>query len=215
MMFALGLVTTPGPVGAMEDLIVLCPGNEVDAGVLTPLPEGWWNTPQLGRIAGAEVRQVGGEPVLTCRYRANGNEITVMRHPPKDAPSCRPRLSGFSFICRAEAVESAAGELQGKICQASIQDQVEWDYKGSVRWARKNLESICNNANDSLQPGVCFNRVMHGNINHGNGTRWKWRYALRLCAGTRDANSTIGCFVEEINQQTPWPQAIDKCRASS
>jgi len=215
MMFALGLVTTTGSVSAMEDLIVLCPGNEVDAGILSPLPEGWWSTPQLGRITGAEVRQVGGEPVLACLYQANGNEIAVMRRPPQDATLCRPRLSGFSFTCRAEAEVGAAVELQGKICQASIQNQVEWDYKGSVRWARKNLENICSNANDSLQPGVCFNRVMHGNINHGNGSRWKWQHALRLCAGTRDASSTIGCFINAIDQQMPWRQAIDQCRASS
>jgi hypothetical protein len=107
----------------------------------------------------------------------------------------------------------AANELQGKICQASIQDQIEWDYRGSRHWAKGNLEKICRNAKFSLQPGVCFNRVMHGNINHGSGTRWHWRPALNLCAGTQNANATIKCFSDAVEAQTPWPRAIEQCRA--
>jgi hypothetical protein len=108
----------------------------------------------------------------------------------------------------------AANELQGKICQASIQDQIEWDYEGSRRWASSNLEKICENAKYSLQPGVCFNRVMHGNISHGSGTRWHWRPALNLCAGTQDASATIKCFSDAIAAQIPWPEAIEQCRAN-
>ena len=108
----------------------------------------------------------------------------------------------------------AANELQGKICQASIQDQIEWDYEGSRRWAKSNLEKICKNAKYSLQPGVCFNRVMHGGIDHGSGTRWHWRPALNLCAGTQDANATIKCFSDAIEAHIPWPQAIEQCRAN-
>ncbi len=107
----------------------------------------------------------------------------------------------------------AANELQGKICQASIQDRIEWDYEGRNRWARENLEKICKNAAYSLQPGACFQRVMHGGISHGSGTRWHWSPALRLCAGTQDSGATISCFSKAIDQQIPWRQAIEKCRA--
>lgn len=110
-------------------------------------------------------------------------------------------------------VVAASNDLQGKICQASIQDQIEWDYEGNRRWAAANLEKICENAVYSLQPGVCFNRVMHGNISHGESTRWHWRPALKLCAGTDNANATIKCFSDAISQQTAWPQAIEQCRA--
>ncbi len=110
------------------------------------------------------------------------------------------------------STELAANELQGKICQASIQNQIEWDYKGSRRWARSNLEKMCRDAGDSLQPGVCFNRIMHGGVSHGKGTRWNWRPALQLCAGTLDANSTIACFTAAIDSGTAWRQAIEKCR---
>jgi hypothetical protein len=109
---------------------------------------------------------------------------------------------------------AASSELQGKICQASIQDQIEWDYEGNRRWAAGNLEKICENAKYSLQPGVCFNRVMHGNISHGSSTRWHWRPALNLCAGTQDASATIKCFSDKIAKQIPWPEAIEQCRAN-
>ncbi len=107
----------------------------------------------------------------------------------------------------------AANELQGKICQASIQGRIEWDYEGRNRWARENLEKICQNAAYSLQPGACFQRVMHGGISHGSGTRWHWSPALRLCAGTQDSGATISCFSKAIDQQVPWRQAIERCRA--
>ncbi len=109
----------------------------------------------------------------------------------------------------------AANELQGKICQASIQGRIEWDYEGRNRWARENLERICKNATYSLQPGTCFQRIMHGGISHGNGTRWHWSPALRLCAGTLNSGATINCFTRAIDRQMPWRQAIEECRTKS
>jgi len=131
--------------------------------------------------------------------------------PPQTNP-CLGFATTFDSVCGANLNLAAANELQGKICQASIQDQIEWDYKGSSRWAMGNLEKICKNARYSLQPGVCFNRVMHGSISHGSGTRWHWSPALKLCAGTQDSGATITCFTKAIGQKIPWRQAIEQCR---
>lgn len=201
-----------GSTYAQEPQIILCPHNEITAGIMTPLPQDWWNTPQLARLSGAEVRQIGGEPVLTCLYQAYGKEIAIMRRPPESARSCQSRASHFSFICKPEKALSEASELQGQICMASIQNKVAWDYEGRKRWLRQNLEKICKNAIHSLQPGICFDRIMHSNISHGGGTRWKWPQALKLCASTQNANSTIACFTEAIEQKTSWPEAIEACR---
>ena len=212
LLLAIFLITANGLAYAQEDQIILCPINEVTAGIMTPLPEDWWNTPQIGRLSGVQIRQLGGEPLLTCLYKAYGKEIAVMRRPPETGMKCQTRSSGLSFVCKSAETLTDSSELQGKICQASIQNQIEWDYEGRKRWARPNLEKICKNAYYSLQPGVCFNRVMHGNISHGGSTRWKWPQALKLCASTQNANSTITCFTDAINQNKPWTEAIEQCR---
>ena len=130
----------------------------------------------------------------------------------EDPMPCPGQSSGSNVNCEAASKVTGANELQGKICQASIQNQIDWDYKGNNRWASSNLERICKNAKYSLQPGVCFQRVMHGNLSYGSGTRWRWQPALRLCAGTQDSNATIACFTRAISQQIKWPQAIEQCR---
>lgn len=131
---------------------------------------------------------------------------------PPQVISCRGPATVFDSVCGSGLKLAAANELQGKICQASIQDQIEWDYEGRNRWAIANLEKICKNAMYSLQPGTCFHRVMHGSISHGGGTRWHWSPALKLCAGTQDSGATIACFSKAISQQIPWRQAIELCR---
>jgi len=208
------LLAAPGiELRAQEDLEISCPVSEVTTGVMTNLPEDWWSTPQLGRLDGAEIRQIGGQTVLTCLYRIRDREVALMRRPPAGAMSCQLRPAGIGFSCKAPEKLEVATELQGKICQASIQNQIAWDYQGRRRWQASNLERICKGAENSLQPGVCFDRVMHGNISHGSGTRWRWPPALKLCAGTLDSQATIACFVTAIEAQQPWQQAIEACRA--
>lgn len=210
---ALLLAAPAGKLHAQENLEISCPVSEVTTGVVTNLPEDWWSTSQLGRLGGAEIRQIGGETVLTCLYRIRDREVALMRRPPEGAMSCRLRASGIGFSCTAPQKLEVSNELRGKICQASIQGQIAWDYQGRRRWQRSNLERICKGAENSLQPGVCFNRVMHGSISHGSGTRWRWPPALKLCAGTLDSQATIACFVSAIEAQQPWQQAIEACRA--
>lgn len=209
------LAALSAPLRAQEEQLIRCPVTEVMAEVTTPMPEGWWHAPQLGRITDSRVQQVGGKPVLACLYDVYGKPVAVIRRPPEDAPNCMARAKGYSFVCSADQNSSATAQPVADVCQNLVQDRIEWDYKGSKRWARSNLERLCKDAADSDQPGICFDRVMHGNLSHGGGTRWKWRYALQLCAGTRDAGSTIDCFSSAIDAETPWPQAIEACRADS
>jgi hypothetical protein len=213
LLTASALLLTPATaLHAQESQIVLCPANEVDLGVTTDLPEGWEDTPRRGRLTAARIELVDEEPVLTCLYEVDGERIVLSRRPPETAMACKIGASGLSFVCNPRKKLSLSSELKGKICQASIQNQVAWDYSGRNRWVRSNLERICRNAENSLQPGVCFERVMHGGIDHGNGTRWRWPIALRLCAGTLDAQATISCFSAAIDRQTPSAQAIEACR---
>ena len=130
--------------------------------------------------------------------------------------------AGFSFAAEESGsflrgnktafIKVASNDLQGKICQASIQNQIEWNYRGNRKWAKGNLERICKNAEFSLQPGACFRRIMHGNIDHGGGTQWKWQDALKLCASTENSIATINCFNEAVKRKVTQAQAIEQCR---
>lgn len=53
---------------------------------------------------------------------------------------------------------------------------------------------------------------MHGGVNWGGGTQWKWENALDLCARSQNANFTITCFKTAIAMKMTWPTALHKCR---
>ena len=100
-------------------------------------------------------------------------------------------------------------------CEKMVQGKIAWDYKGSKTWNPTNVNRLCKGAENSAEPGKCFNRVMHGGINWGGGTQWQWKNALDLCEGTLNANATIGCFERKIKAGVKWPQAIKDCGGSS
>ncbi len=100
-------------------------------------------------------------------------------------------------------------------CTSYIQGKIAWDYKGSKQWGKNNLVRLCQGAETSVQPGICFNRVMHGGVNWGGGTKWQWSNALNLCQGTLNAAATINCFRKEIDKKRPWSQAIKACKTKT
>lgn len=207
------LSAVSGPAFAREARGAHRPANEITAKYDSRLAEYRLGTSHFDRRSDPSSGETNTAPSSICIDDAGGYRFDASRPPTGSTTPCSPRLPGFRLAEKFALKVAASGELQGKICQASIQDQIEWDYEGNRRWAAANLESICKNAKYSLQPGVCFNRIMHGNISHGEGTRWHWRPALKLCAGTRDANATIKCFSDAIGEQIAWPEAIEQCRA--
>jgi hypothetical protein len=95
-------------------------------------------------------------------------------------------------------------------CKSATQNKVAWDYKGSRKWAAGNLNRLCKGADDD-EPAKCFKRVMHGNINYGGGTKWKWENAIDLCESSPDANGTVNCFKKQIRKGKNWKAAISRC----
>lgn len=94
-------------------------------------------------------------------------------------------------------------------CARAVQGRIAWDYRGQRRWAPRNVAELCGNVTTDA-PARCFERVMHGGLSWGRGTRWKWKNALDLCAGTTDANRTIRCF-ERHRDRSGWEAAIARC----
>ncbi|MFW5443977.1 MAG: PASTA domain-containing protein [Methylococcaceae bacterium] len=96
-------------------------------------------------------------------------------------------------------------------CSQAVQGKVAWDYKNNKRWAASNIKRLCKGAENSVEPAKCFNRVMHGGINWGGGTKWQWANVINLCEGSKNATSTIRCFQGLIKRRVPWKTAIQKC----
>lgn len=96
-------------------------------------------------------------------------------------------------------------------CADSIQGRIAWNYNGATRWSPANVQRLCAGAEDSPEPGRCFQRVMHGGVNWGAGTQWEWANAVDLCEGTRDAARTVACFERQMRATRDWRTAIARC----
>lgn len=97
-------------------------------------------------------------------------------------------------------------------CRAAVQGKIAWDYQGNRSWASGNLQRLCGD-DRSAEPAKCFQRVMHGGVSWGGGTRWKWENALDLCERSRDANATVSCFQAALRAGQDWSAAITRCGA--
>jgi hypothetical protein len=74
---------------------ISCPCQEVRTEITTPLPEGWWNTPQGGKLVQTKVENIGGSPTLMCGYNAYNTVVYIMRTFPAGTANCKPLKGGF------------------------------------------------------------------------------------------------------------------------
>lgn len=72
-----------------------CPLNQARTEITSPLPSGWWQTPQVGNLQETKVGQVGGKDTLMCGYWAYGKTVYIMKHAPSGA-NCAADATGFS-----------------------------------------------------------------------------------------------------------------------
>lgn len=104
--------------------------------------------------------------------------------------------------------------INRKACAQALQNKIAWNYQGNKRWNPSNIKSLCGNIKISA-PAVCFNKVMHGGVNWGGGTKWKYQNAMNLCRNTENTSRTIKCFQGVIRtHKGKWQHAINSCRAS-
>jgi hypothetical protein len=103
-----------------------------------------------------------------------------------------------------------ANRASNRECRDAVQGRIAWDERGSTEWNSVNLDRLCRAA-ASFQPARCFDRVMHGGINWGGGTQWRWANAIDLCEGTSDAAATIACFERRVAAGQDWQTAISAC----
>lgn len=96
-------------------------------------------------------------------------------------------------------------------CFNAVQGKIAWDYEGHKQWNPISIQALCKNSEDTIEPARCFQQVMHGDVNWGGGTRWRWQNASNLCESTRNADRTIQCFEAAIGRGQPWRTAIANC----
>src|SRR5262245_29540130 len=98
-------------------------------------------------------------------------------------------------------------------CMLAVQGRIASSYKGQKTWTAANLSRLCKAAEESEEPGRCFEEIMRGKVDWGAGTTWSTANALALCGGTGNARRTIDCFNREISSSQTWQVAIRQCRA--
>lgn len=74
---------------------VACPVKETRTEVTTPLPQPWWNTPQIGKLERVSVQTIGGNRTLVCEYWAYGRTVSIMRGFPEGTTDCSAEGNGF------------------------------------------------------------------------------------------------------------------------
>ena len=103
------LLLSIGTVVQAQDVHIPCPLDQVRTEVTTSLPQGWWSSPQVGRVTDVRVQDIGGRPTLVCAYQAYGAAAAVMREFPSGAQGCRPQGPGFVCSMGAAPGGPAAG----------------------------------------------------------------------------------------------------------
>lgn len=97
-------------------------------------------------------------------------------------------------------------------CHEAVQGEIAWNEAGTTRWATRNVDRLCEGAEDTVEPARCFDEVMYGGVDWGGGTTWEWENAIALCQGTQYSEATVRCFEEKIEDGIGWRSAIDTCQ---
>lgn len=72
-----------------------CPLTQARTEITSPLPSGWWQTPQQGALEETKIQNIGGKPALMCGYWAYGQTVYILRDAPEGA-TCTADASGFT-----------------------------------------------------------------------------------------------------------------------
>ncbi len=94
-----GVVIDPPIPTPVSSVNISCPIETARTEMVSRLPEGWWQTPQIGRLVSVGIQTIGGDQTLVCRYNAYGTQVSVMRKFPEGRRDCR--VTGTNrFTCR-------------------------------------------------------------------------------------------------------------------
>jgi len=97
-------------------------------------------------------------------------------------------------------------------CKRFVQGNIPWSEEGYQDWQPAVLDALCGNTRAPQQPGLCFFRAISGEIAEDAKGLSKWAYAVRLCAGTNDADARLNCYARERAAGKSSRTAIKACK---
>lgn len=110
VLFFVGLFFSTNASAAAQR--IECPLDQASTEITSPLPNGWWQTPQGGRLQDTKVEMVGGKPTLMCGYWAYGTTVYIMSYAPQGA-ECSADATGFT--CTSPGVIAPVTHSTGPI----------------------------------------------------------------------------------------------------
>ncbi|RIA56207.1 hypothetical protein [Dichotomicrobium thermohalophilum] len=97
-------------------------------------------------------------------------------------------------------------------CKRFVQGNIPWSQDGYQDWEPAVLDELCGKTRAPQQPGLCFFRAISGEIEGDSKGESKWAYAVRLCAGTNDADARLDCYERERAAGKDSRAAIRACK---
>jgi hypothetical protein len=72
--------------------------KQIQVDVTSKLPDGFWQTPQVGNLINKKMENIGGKMTLMCGYRVYNTTVFIMHAVPEGTKACKPDMHGF--VCK-------------------------------------------------------------------------------------------------------------------
>jgi hypothetical protein len=118
-----------------------------------------------------------------------------------------------SLLASPGVTAQADSKPAGRCAVSTVERVPHYDPDRRTPWTAATLSRLCAGAENSDAPAACFQELMSGRVDWGQGTRWVPANALELCAGTTDSGARIDCFRTRLAGGLAWSAAIRECTA--
>ena len=72
--------------------------KQVQVDITSKLPDGFWQTPQVGNLVKKQLGNIGGKQTLMCGYKVYNSIAFIMHEMPAGTQSCKADVHGF--VCK-------------------------------------------------------------------------------------------------------------------
>ena len=113
-----------------------------------------------------------------------------------------------------QALMGVANEATGGLIQNVIEAgrEIETVVNRAAQDLNKSGSALMESTNRVAAEQSCRGRIQYKVAwNRAGNTQWNEDNIIRLCAGTRDPDTTINCFTNIIQERDDWRYGIDQC----